>query len=230
MTKHPAAGLTPDATTDASLDPTPVPAITADRMWRLLLGLTLCGLGIAAMVAAELGLGPWDVLHQGISRLTPIPIGTVGIFVGLIVLLGWIPLHERPGTGTVLNVVVIGVVIDVTLLFLPVPEAVWVRIAYLLSGPLLFAIGSGWYIGAGLGAGPRDGLMTGISRVTGWPVGRVRTGIEVTVLGVGFLLGGTAGIGTILFTFTIGPLVALTLPRLAIDDAYAHRRAMRSPR
>lgn len=209
---------------------TTTPSITSQRMSRLLFGLTLCGLGIAAMVAAELGLGPWDVLHQGISRLTPIPIGTVGIFVGLLVLLGWIPLSERPGTGTVLNVIVIGVVIDLTLLVLPYPDAMWVRIAYLLSGPLMFAVGSGYYIGAGLGAGPRDGLMTGIARTTGWPVGRVRTGIEVAVLVVGYVLGGTVGIGTILFTFTIGPLVAIALPRLAVDDAYANRAAVRSPR
>lgn len=204
------------------------PAVTWPRLWRLLVGLVLCGLGIAGMVVAELGLGPWDVLHQGISRLTPIPIGTVGIIVGIVVLLGWIPLRERPGTGTVLNVIVIGVVIDVTLLFLPVPEALWVRVLAMLGGPVLFALGSGFYIGAGLGAGPRDGLMTGMSRRNGWAVGRVRTGIEVTVLAAGWFLGGTVGLGTLLFATMIGPMVGLALPRLAYDDAYTRREATRA--
>ena len=208
-------------------DPHGVPPVSADRLWRLLLGLVLCGLGIAAMVVADLGLGPWDVLHQGISNRTPIPIGTVGIIVGLLVLLGWLPLRERPGTGTVLNVIVIGVVIDLTLLVLPVPEATWLRLAAMSLGPLLFAVGSGFYIGAGLGAGPRDGLMTGMSRRYGWSVGPVRLGIEVTVLAIGFLLGGTVGIGTLLFAASIGPMVAVALPVLAVDDAYAHREASR---
>ena len=205
-----------------------VPAVTFDRLWRLNLGLVLCGLGIASMVVADLGLGPWDVLHQGISSRTPIPIGTVGILVGLLVLLGWLPLRERPGTGTVLNVIVIGVVIDLTLLVLPVPSALWVRVVAMLAGPVLFAVGSGFYIGAGLGAGPRDGLMTGMSRRYGWAVGPVRLGIEVVVLVVGFLLGGTAGVGTLVFATTIGPMVAAALPRLAVDDAYAHREASRA--
>lgn len=187
------------------------------RLRRLVLGLVLCGLGIAFMVAADLGLGPWDVLHQGVSRNTGIPIGTVGIIVGLVVLLGWIPLRERIGIGTVLNVIVIGVVIDLTLLGLDTPDAMTLRVGYLLLGPLLFGIGSGFYIGAGLGSGPRDGLMTGLAR-RGLPVHGVRTGIEVTALVIGFLLGGTAGIGTLLFAFTIGPLVHVFLPRLRVDD------------
>ena len=188
------------------------------RLPRLLFGLVLCGLGIASMVAADLGLGPWDVLHQGLSRLSGIPIGTVGILVGLVVLGLWFPLHERPGLGTVLNVVVIGVVIDLTLLVLPTPGPLWLRAMMMLAGPLLFAIGSGYYIGAGLGPGPRDGVMTGLAR-RGVPVGVARGAIELSVLVAGWLLGGTVGAGTLVFAFGIGPLVHLFLPRLSLADA-----------
>ena len=188
------------------------------RLPRLLFGLVLCGLGIASMVAAELGLGPWDVLHQGISRLTGIPIGTVGILVGIVVLLGWLPLRERMGLGTILNVIVIGIVIDVTLLWLDTPGALWGRITLLAVGPPLFAIGSGFYIGAGLGPGPRDGLMTGLAK-RGMPVGAVRTGIELTVLALGWVLGGTVGVGTLYFALGIGPMVHWALPPLTIPDA-----------
>jgi uncharacterized membrane protein YczE len=188
------------------------------RLPRLLFGLVLCGLGIAFMVAADLGLGPWDVLHQGLSRLTGIPIGTMGILVGIVVLAGWLPLRERLGLGTVLNVVVIGIVVDLTLLVLDTPDPLWARAVYLAVGPPLFAIGSGYYIGAGLGPGPRDGLMTGLAR-RGLPVGGVRMGIEVTVLALGWLLGGTAGLGTLYFALGIGPMVHLALPRLTMHDA-----------
>lgn len=188
------------------------------RLPRLLLGLVLCGHGIAAMVVAGLGLGPWDVLHQGVSRLTGVPIGTVGILIGFVVLAGWIPLRERLGVGTVLNVIIIGATIDLTLLWLPVPTVMWLEVAAMASGPLLFGVGSGFYIGAGLGPGPRDGLMTGLAR-RGLPVGGVRAGLEVTVLALGWLLGGTAGVGTIVFAVSIGPLVHVLLPRLTIPGA-----------
>jgi uncharacterized membrane protein YczE len=188
------------------------------RLPRLLFGLLLCGLGIASMVAADLGLGPWDVLHQGLSRLSGIPIGTVGILVGLGVLAVWLPLQERPGLGTVLNVIVIGVVIDVTLLFLTTPHAWWIRAVMMLAGPVLFAVGSGFYIGAGLGAGPRDGVMTALAR-RGIPVGVARAAIELTVLAAGWVLGGTVGAGTVVFALGIGPLVHLFLPRLSMADS-----------
>ncbi len=188
------------------------------RLPRLLFGLVLCGLGIASMVAADLGLGPWDVLHQGLSRLSGVPIGMVGILVGLVVLGLWLPLRERPGLGTVLNVVIIGVVIDLTLLVLSTPGALWLRTLMMLAGPVLFAIGSGFYIGAGLGPGPRDGVMTGLAR-RGVPVGVARAAIEISVLVGGWLLGGTVGAGTLVFAFGIGPLVHVFLPRLSLADA-----------
>ncbi len=194
------------------------PAELRRRLPRLALGLVLCGVGIASMVAADLGLGPWDVLHQGISRLTGLPIGMVAILVGVVVLGLWFPLRERPGLGTVLNVVVIGVVIDLTLLVLVTPAALWVRTSMMLLGPVLFAIGSGYYIGAGLGPGPRDGVMTGLAR-RGIPVGAARALLELGVLVGGWLLGGTVGVGTVVFAFGIGPLVHVLLPRLALADA-----------
>ena len=191
------------------------------RLPRLLLGLVLCGLGIASMVAADLGLGPWDVLHQGISRRTSIPIGTVNILVGLGVLCAWLPLRERPGVGTVCNVVVIGVVIDLTLLVLTTPDSLVLRTVMMLAGPVLFGVGSGFYIGAGLGPGPRDGLMTGLSRRYRWPVGPVRAALELTVLGSGWLLGGTAGAGTVVFALGIGPMVQFSLRHWGVPDAAA---------
>jgi uncharacterized membrane protein YczE len=213
------SGSVPDAApSPATRRPTWSERRYPSRLARLLLGLVLCGVGIATMVAANLGLGPWDVLHQGIEGLTGIPIGRVGIYVGLVVLLLWLPLPERPGVGTVLNVLVIGLVIDAVLLVLDTPESMAWRVVLLLLGPLLFGLGSGFYIGARLGPGPRDGIMTGLARKRGWSVGTVRTGIEVTVLAAGWLLGGTAGIGTVLFAVTIGPLVGFFLPRLEVPD------------
>jgi len=185
------------------------------RLPRLVFGLALYGWGIAFMVAAEFGLGPWEVLHQGISRHTPIPIGTVGIITGLLVLLLWIPLKERFGLGTALNVVFIGIVIDVTLIWLTVPESDILRWVYLLGGIFAIGVGTGYYIGAGLGPGPRDGLMTALAR-RGWPIAVVRTGIELVALVGGWALGGTVGVGTVLFAFGIGPLVHVFLPRLTV--------------
>lgn len=199
------------------------------RLPRLVFGLVLCGLGIAGMVAADLGLGPWDVLHQGLSQRSGIPIGTVGILIGFVVLGLWYPLRERPGLGTILNIVVIGVVIDLTLLVLPPIEATWLRVVMMASGPVLFGVGSGYYIGAGLGPGPRDGVMTGLAR-RGVPVGIARAGIELTVLAAGWVLGGTVGIGTIAFALAIGPIVHLSLPRLALADAPSPPPGTRSAR
>ena len=186
------------------------------RMPRLLVGLVLFGVGIASMVRADLGLSPWDVLHQGVAGRTALSIGTVSILTSLAVLVLWIPLRERPGIGTLLNAVLIGLVVDLTLWLVPPVAALPPRIALLLAGPVLVGIGSGLYIGAGLGPGPRDGLMTGLAR-RGLAVGPVRAGIEATVLVLGWFLGGTVGIGTVVFTLSIGPLVQAALRWLSMD-------------
>jgi uncharacterized membrane protein YczE len=189
----------------------------ARRLPRLMPGLVICGLGFAAMIEADLGLGPWEVLHQGISKHTGVPIGTVGILVGLAVLAGWIPLRQRLGIGTVLNVVTIGIVIDLTMLAVPDLASLAAQWTFLLGGILLVGVGGGLYIGAGLGPGPRDGLMTGIAG-RGWlSIRAARTMLEVAALTAGWLLDGTVGIGTVLFALGIGPLVQAFLARLSVD-------------
>jgi uncharacterized membrane protein YczE len=192
------------------------PRVTVRRLPRLIAGLVLCGIGIALMVAAGLGLAPWDVLHQGISHRTNIPIGTVGILVGVLVLLSWLPLRERYGVGTVINVVLIGLTIDVVLPLLPEHPAPPVQWAFLLVGSFLLGPAGAIYIGCGLGAGPRDGLMTSLA-ARGYSIRRVRTIMELTVLAAGFLLGGSIGIGTILFAATIGPNVHFFLERWTLE-------------
>lgn len=182
------------------------------RLPRLLVGLVLFGVGIAMMVISDLGLAPWEVLHQGISINTGIPIGTVGILTGILVLILWIPLRERPGIGTVSNVLLIGIVIDLTLWLAPDRvDGAWQQWALLIGGTLVIAVGSGLYIGAGLGPGPRDGVMTGLG-ARGVPIGFARAIIEVSVLVAGWALGGTVGVGTVVFAFGVGPLVGWMLP------------------
>lgn len=187
------------------------------RLPRLFLGLALFGVGIAFMVRADLGLSPWDVLHEGVAGRTALSIGMVSILTSLVVLLLWIPLRERPGIGTLCNAVVIGLVVDATLWAMPEMHQLAPRIALMLLGPVVVAVGSGYYIGAGLGPGPRDGLMTGLAR-RGPAIGPVRGGIELVVLLLGWALGGTVGVGTVVFTLGIGPLVHLFLGRLEMDD------------
>lgn len=184
-------------------------------MLRCLLGLVVLGVGLGLIVSADLGVAPWDVLHQGLSERLGTTIGTASIGVGVVVLLGWIPLRERPGLGTLLNVFVIGATMDLTLALLEDPEAMWLRVVLLVVGVWLWGPGSGLYLGAAMGSGPRDGLMTGLAR-RGLHVGRVRSGIEAAALGVGFLLGGTVGVGTVLFAVGVGPNVAWWLPRLTL--------------
>jgi len=184
------------------------------RLTQLFIGLVLYGASLAMMVRADLGLDPWDVFHQGVAERTGASFGTVVIGVGAAVLLLWWPLRQRPGIGTVSNVVVLGVVVDVVLAVLDTPESLAGRVGLLLAGVGLNALATATYIGAGLGPGPRDGLMTGLVRRTGGSVRVVRTGIEVLVLIVGWLLGGTVGVGTVLYAIAIGPLVHLLLPLL----------------
>lgn len=178
----------------------------ARRLLRLYAGLVLYGASLALMVRADLGLGPWDVFHQGVSGHTGLTIGTVVIITGAAVLLLWIPLRERPGLGTVSNVVVVGLAMDATLALMPEPGALAVRVPLLVGAVVLNGAATGLYITARFGPGPRDGLMTGLHRVTGRSVRLVRTGIEVAALATGFLLGGTVGAGTVLYALAIGPL------------------------
>lgn len=168
------------------------------------------------MVRADLGLSPWQVFHQGVAENTGVAIGTVTICVGVVVLLGWIPLRERFGLGTILNVALIGNVLNLSLLVLPDDLGTLpVRWSAMFVGVGLIGLGSGLYIGAEMGPGPRDGLMTGLAK-RGLSIGAVRTGLEVSVLAIGWLLGGTVGAGTVTFALGIGPLIGLLLPRLTV--------------
>ena len=189
----------------------------ARRLVQLYAGLVLYGLSMALLVRSELGVMPWDVLHQGLARQLGWSLGVVTIVVGALVLLAWIPLRERPGLGTVSNVVVIGLALDAVLAVLPEPTSLPVRIALVPAGILLNAVATAAYIGVHLGPGPRDGLMTGLVRRTGRSVRLVRTTIEVAVVALGWLLGGTLGVATVLYALAIGPLVHALLPRLAVD-------------
>ncbi|WP_406290764.1 YitT family protein [Embleya sp. NBC_00896] len=173
---------------------------------------------MALMLRAGLGLDPWDVFHQGLAERTGWSFGVVTIVVGAAVLLLWWPMRQRPGLGTVSNVFVIGIAVDASLAWLPSPDALGWRSAFLVSGVLLNAIAGGAYIGARLGPGPRDGLMTGLVRITGRSVRLVRTSIEVSVLVVGVVLGGSIGLGTVVYAFAIGPLVQVFLPLLTVPE------------
>ncbi|MCM0676646.1 hypothetical protein NCC78_18425 [Micromonospora phytophila] len=187
------------------------------RLVQLYAGLVLYGVSMALMIRSGLGLDPWDVFHQGLSELTGLSFGTVTIAVGALVLLLWIPLRQRPGLGTVSNVLVIGVVVDATLALLPTGGPLAVRIGLLVAGIVANGAATGLYIGARLGPGPRDGLMTGyVARRPGRSIRLVRTVIEVTVLALGWLLGGTVGIGTVAYALGIGPLTQVFLPLFTV--------------
>ncbi|WP_116949922.1 membrane protein YczE [Jiangella endophytica] len=188
------------------------------RLSQLFAGLLLYGFSMALLVEAGLGLDPWDVLHQGIAERTGLTIGTVVIAVGVVVLLFWIPLRQKPGIGTIANALLIGLAADASIWLLPAPEPLAVRIVFMVSGVLLNAVATAAYIGARLGPGPRDGLMTGLVGRTGRSVRLVRTSIEVVVLATGWLLGGTVGVGTVVYALSIGPLVHLLLPKLQVRE------------
>ena len=180
------------------------------RIPGLALGLAMFGSGIGLNIRANLGLSPWDAFHQGIALRTPLSVGMVTIAVSVVVLLGWIPLRQRPGLGTLLNATLVGVMIDVTLFVVGETELLWLRVLYLVGGIGLVALGSGLYIGSRLGPGPRDGIMTGLA-ARGMSIRLARTLIEGTVLIAGWLLGGAVGIGTVIYTVTIGPVLQVTL-------------------
>ena len=200
----------------ALIDLGPVAQLRAGRLSRrltqLYAGLLLYGASLALMVRGDLGLAPWDVLHSGLIRHVPITLGQAVILVSFLVLLLWIPLREMPGLGTVSNAVVVGLAADATLLVLDRPDALWARLLLMVAGVVLNGLATAMYIGAQLGRGPRDGLMTGLARCTGGSLRLVRTGLELTVVVVGLLLGGALGVGTVAYAVAIGPLSQWMLP------------------
>ena len=201
------------------------------RLVQLFAGLVLYGVSSSMLLLAGLGVDPWDVLHQGLARRTGIPTGTWAIIAGAAVLLLWIPLRQRPGLGTLCNVVVVGAVIDLVLAVVTPPRSLPVQAAVMVSGVVLNGVATGLYIGAGLGPGPRDGLMTGLA-ARGHSLRAVRTCIEVTVLLAGWLLGGTVGIGTVVYAVCIGPLAHVFVPLFSQSATAAwprHRRTGRRP-
>jgi uncharacterized membrane protein YczE len=199
------------------------------RLLQLFAGLSLYGFSMALMLRADLGLDPWDVFHQGVATHIGLSFGTIVCLVGALALLLWIPLRQKPGIGTLANIVVIGIAVDLSLMVLPQVEGLTVRAALLVLGIVLNGVAGGAYIGAGLGPGPRDGLMTGIVRRTGWPLRTVRTGIEIVVLAAGWALGGTVGLGTVLYAVTIGPLVHRFLPLFTIRQPHTPELAAVNP-
>lgn len=199
---------------------TPAEQLRAPRMGRrlsqLLVGLVLYGASMALMIRGTLGQMPWDVLHFGLAGHLPLSFGTVVIAASFVVLLLWVPLRQMPGLGTVLNAVLVGVATDGFLALLVAPEGLGARIGFLVAGVMLNAVATAAYIGAQLGPGPRDGLMTGLARRTGWSLRLVRTGLEVGVVALGWLLGGVFGLGTVLYALAIGPLTQALLPWLTV--------------
>jgi uncharacterized membrane protein YczE len=198
----------------------PIAQLRAGRLGRrlpqLVIGLVLYGVSLAMMVRGTLGLAPWDVLHLGVTRYVPITLGQAVIALSFVVMLAWIPLRETPGIGTILNALLVGSAADLTLWLLEEPTAIGARIALTVGGVVLCGLASALYIGAQLGRGPRDGLMTGLSRRTGVSLRLVRTGIEVSVVVLGLLLGGVAGLGTVLYALAIGPLTQQMLPWVTV--------------
>ncbi|MFJ6001020.1 YitT family protein [Arthrobacter sp. NPDC092385] len=190
----------------------------ARRGLQLIIGIFLYGLSLAMMIRATLGVSPWDVLSQGGSLQTGIPFGFMTNIIGGIVLLLWIPLRQRPGVGTVLNVLFVGPSAEVGLAILGEPTQLWARVLLFTGGLVLLAVASGLYIGARFGPGPRDGLMTGLHSRFGLPIWLVRTAIEGTVLLLGWLLGGSVGLGTVAFALLIGPMINLSLPVFLVPE------------
>ncbi len=190
--------------------------VTTHRIAQLLVGLFIYGIAIAMMVQAGIGVSPWDVLAQGVSKQSGIPFGLVTNIIGLLVLVLWIPIRQKPGLGTILNVALIGPSAQLGLFLIPVQHELWAQVLLFAGGLALLAVATGLYIGARFGPGPRDGLMTGIHRRWGWRLWVVRTSIEVVVLGIGWLLGGNVGVGTVAFALLIGPMVNVTIPLLRL--------------
>jgi uncharacterized membrane protein YczE len=198
--------------------------VVLPRIPGLLAGLLLFGIGIAFMAEAGMGLGPWEVFHQGIARQLGVQLGTVSIVLGIPILAAWYPLGERPGVGTVLNILLIGTATNVAMGVLPTITGQPQQLLVMLLGVVTIAAGSGLYLASDLGPGPRDGLMTGLHFRFGWSIRRARTAVELTVLVLGFLAGGTIGLGTVVFALGIGPLVQLMLRVFDRDGRVSKRR------
>ena len=190
------------------------------RLVRCLIGLAIFAIGISLQMNANIGAPPWDVFHQGVAKQTDISIGKIIVITGFALLLLWIPLRQKPGLGTILNALEIGLIADVALEIIPEPNNIFIRIVMVIVGIITVAIGTGLYIGSALGPGPRDGLMTGLAK-RGIPIRVGRTAVEVTVLIIGFTLGGQVGVATFAFAFGVGPLVHFFLPRLAVSSGSA---------
>jgi uncharacterized membrane protein YczE len=197
----------------------PVTRNPVRRIPQLLAGLVLYGTSMAMQIRGALGLNPWDVLHEGLTKQTPLSFGLITAVTGVAVLLAWIPLRQRPGLGTVANVLVIAIVVDIALFLIPPVSGLGPRVGLMVGGIVLNGIATAAYVGARLGPGPRDGLMTGLAARTGWSIRLVRTGLEVTVLAVGWLLGGTVGVGTLLYALAIGPLTQAFLPLFTVRSS-----------
>ena len=193
-----------------------------ERSVRLLAGLVLFGLAMALLLESRTGLDPWNVFHQGVARHTGLTIGQVTVLSSLALLALWVPLRQRPGLGTVANALVVGPVVDLGIAWIPTAHGAAEQAAFMVTAILASAIATGLYVGAGWGPGPRDGLMTGLA-ARGIPLGAARAGIELSVLVVGWLLGGSVGVGTVAFALAIGPLVHHAMPWLAVDEARAPR-------
>ena len=187
-----------------------------ERVLRLLVGLWLYGVAIALMIESTLGASPWDVFHLGVARHVPVSFGVVMILAAAVVLLLWIPLRQMPGLGTVANALLLGPFEDVALAMIGTPESLAMRSAFLVGGVVLCAFATALYVGAQLGPGPRDGLMTGFARRSGWSIRKVRTIIEISVLAIGVLLGGTVGLGTVVFALGVGPVTQFFLRWLVV--------------
>ncbi|MFE0020227.1 YitT family protein [Amycolatopsis sp. NPDC059021] len=209
----------------SDLSPLTIRVSPVRRLVQLLGGLTLYGASMAMLVRAHLGLTPWDVLHEGLHKHLPLSFGVITAITAVIVLLAWIPLRQRPGIGTVANVIVIALAVDLTLALVPQLDGLVLRSAVMAGGIVLNGVATACYIGARLGPGPRDGLMTGLVARTGGSVRLVRTLLEVAVVVAGWLLGGTFGVGTVLYAVSIGPLAQAFLPALTIRADRAGARA-----
>jgi len=187
------------------------------RLVQLLLGLALYGVAIVLLVRADLGLDPWNVLNQGVVARTGWPFGATVIALGVMILLLWLPLRQRPGFGTIANIILVGLMVDWVMPLIATPGGLWGKALMLAAGIITTAVATGCYLGAAMGPGPRDGLMTGVVDRTGWSVRIVRTAIELTVLTVGWLLGGKVGLGTVVYALAIGPMIQVFLPLFVIN-------------